>query len=223
MKLYVTPASSFVRKVRITILELGIEDRFEFIQTRWPWSWGTQTVPFRSDFAAATPVGRIPALVTGDGIHLTDSSVICEYLDAEFGNYRLCPERGSERWRILSVISMANAVMEAQAARRAEQLRLHSDKPQEFSKDFETKMMDRQMRCYGVLDAMAPDFRREPDLGQIALAAACGISDFNTKRWGDIWRPGFPRLTAWFDTFRQRPSMLSTEPAETPRDPDASA
>ena len=40
MRLFVTPASPWVRRVRVMILELGIEDRFEFIQTRWPHSWG---------------------------------------------------------------------------------------------------------------------------------------------------------------------------------------
>ena len=62
MRLYVTPASPWVRRVRVTILELGIEDRFEFVQTRWPHSWGTQTVTMPADFTAATPVLRIPAL-----------------------------------------------------------------------------------------------------------------------------------------------------------------
>src|SRR4030095_1555829 len=62
VRLYVTPASPWVRRVRVTILELGIEDRFEFVQTRWPHSWGTQTVTMPADFTAATTVLRIPAL-----------------------------------------------------------------------------------------------------------------------------------------------------------------
>ena len=217
MKLYITPASSFVRKVRVTIKELGIEERFEFIQTRWPHIWGTHTVPFRPDFVDASPVARIPALLTDDGIRLTDSSVICEYLNAEFGHYRLCPATGKARWEILSVISIANAVLEAQAARRAETLRKKSDKPQEYSADFEQKMIDRQSRCYQVLDQMVDTFGEEPDLGQIAVGAACGISDF---RFHDIWRPSSPRLAEWYEAFRQRPSMRATEPAETPTEPD---
>ena len=91
MKLFVTTASGPVRKVRITIFELGLEDRIEIIQTRWPHTWGTHTVPFRPDFAAATPVGRIPALVTDDGIQLTDSSVICDYLEHKFPTPPLYP------------------------------------------------------------------------------------------------------------------------------------
>src|SRR5258708_5211307 len=127
MKLFTTPASSFVRKVTVTIRELAIEDKVLLVPTRWPHTWGTHTVPFRPDFADARPIGRIPALVTDEGLRLCDSSVICDYLNAEYGDYRLCPARGSERWRILAVISIANGVLEAQAARRAETLRLPSD------------------------------------------------------------------------------------------------
>ena len=217
MRLFTTPASSFVRKVTVTIREIGIEDQVELVPTRWPHTWGTHTVPFRPDFAEASPVGRIPALVTDDGIRLTESSVICDYLNAEYGSYKLCPERGTERWRILSVISIANAVLEAQAMRRAETLRQKSDKPMEYSQDFVDKMIARQDRCYRVLDTMVRDFPADPDLGQIAVGAACGISDF---RFHDVWRPSYPRLAQWYDVFRQRPSMRATEPAETPTEPD---
>ena len=217
MKLFVTPASSFVRKVRISVLEIGIESEVEIIQTRWPHTWGFQTVPFRADFAEATPVGRIPALVTDDGIHLTDSSTICEYLNAEYGDYRLCPAVGAERWRILSVVSIANGLLEAQVARRAEKLRLSAGNPIEYSADFERKMLERQQRCYAALEEMAPSFGAAPDLGQIAVAAACGISDF---RFADVWRPDTPQLAAWYDRFRERPSMRATEPQETPTEPD---
>ena len=58
MRLYVTPASPWVRRVRAAILELGIEDRFEFVQTKWSHKWATQAVEHRSDFLEATPVVR---------------------------------------------------------------------------------------------------------------------------------------------------------------------
>lgn len=220
MQLFITPASGFVRKVRITIVELGLEHRFTFVPTRWPHTWGTQTVPFRPEFAAATPVGRIPALVTDGGLQLTDSSVICEYLNAEFGGYRLCPAGGEQRWRILSVLSMANAVLEAQAARRAEMLRQASPAPSEYSQDFAGKMLARQQRCYQALEDKVAEFGAEPDLGQIAVAAACGIADF---RFHDDWQSRCPRLAGWYDRFRERPSMRATEPQETPTEPDQAA
>ena len=66
----------------MSILELGIRDRFEFVPTRWPHSWATQGVSHPTDFVQATPAERIPALVTPD-FALTDSHSICDYLNGE--------------------------------------------------------------------------------------------------------------------------------------------
>jgi glutathione S-transferase len=217
MKLYHTVASHFVRKCTVSIIELGLQDRVEIVSTKWPHSWGTETVPFRPDFVDATPIARIPALVTDDGIRLTDSSTICEYLNDELGGFRLCPQSGPERWRILSAVSIATSgVMESQVMRRAELLRKReeSENPQEFSPGFVKKMMERQDRCYKVLDEMALGFDREIDLGQIAAGCACAISDFRFPE--DDWRGLAPNLARWYEKFRRRPSMRATEPTETP-------
>ncbi len=211
MHLYVTPASPWVRRVRVTILELAIEDRFEFVQTRWPHSWGTQTVTtLAPDFAAATPVARIPALVT-DSVTLTDSHAICDYLNAEFGGLRLLAREGAARWQALSTIAIASGNLEAQIMRRAELLR--ADK--ERSNDFIAKMRDRQMRCHAAIEkdhliAFGDAF----DLAQITTAVACGYDEW---RYGPGWRDAAPKLAAWYDKVAARPSMKATEPAETPQ------
>lgn len=209
MRLYVTPASPWVRRVRVTILELGIEDRFEFVQTRWPHSWGTQTVAMPADFTAATPVLRIPALVT-DTVTLTDSHAICDYLNAEFGSYRLLAREGAARWQALSTMALANAVLEAQIMRRAETLR--ADK--ERSDDFIAKMRDRTFRCFAALETHLGTFGSTFDLAQITTAVACGYDDW---RYGPDWRTAAPKLATWYDSVTERPSMKVTSPAETPQ------
>lgn len=219
MKLFYTPASHFVRKCTVSIKELGLESRVEIIPTKWPHSWGTETVPFRADFLEATPIARIPALVTEDGERLTESSLICEYLNDELGNFRLCPQSGRERWRILSVMSVATSgVMESQVMRRAELLRkrTESQNKQEFSPGFVQKMTERQDRCYRRLNELSHDFRADIDLGQIAAGCACAVSDFRFPE--DDWRAIAPHLARWYDRFRRRPSMRETEPLETPFD-----
>jgi glutathione S-transferase len=212
MKLFTTPSSSFVRKVTVTAHEIGIIDRIEIIPTGWPLNWGFQSVPFRPDFASATPIGRIPALVTDDGLKLCDSSVICEYLNAEFGDYTLCPQTGTERWRILALLSIANGLLEAQTFRRAEVLRKIAGHDDQYSETYVEKMVERQDRCFRAIDAVVPEFPDEPDLGQIAVAAACSVADF---RWQDDWRPLYPNIASWYASFRERPSMLATAPVET--------
>jgi glutathione S-transferase len=210
MRLYVTPASPWVRRVRICILELGIADRFEYVQTRWPHAWGTQTVEPSPEFVADTAARRIPALVTRD-FTLTESHAICDYLNAEFGNYRLLAREGEARWKALAAISLANATIEAQIMRRAELLRGNVNR----SDDFIAKMRDRQLRCLAALEryhlgSFGPTF----DLAQITTAVACGYDEW---RYGPGWRDAAPRLSGWYDSIAGRPSLRQTEPAETPQ------
>jgi glutathione S-transferase len=210
VRLYVTPASPWVRRVRVSILELGIQDRFEFVQTRWSHKWATQAVAHGPDFLDATPVVRIPALVTPD-FTLTDSHSICDYVNGELGAFRLLAREGIARWRALADIAIACGIIEAQVARRAELLRSGSER----SNDFIGKMRDRQLRCYGALEKRVPDFGATFDLAQITIAVACGYEDWRYK--ADGWRRVAPKLAAWFNVVLQRPSMRATQPAETPQ------
>ena len=209
MRLYVTPASPWVRRVRVAILELGIEDRFEFVQTRWPHSWGTKTVTHPADFVAATPAQRIPALVTSE-FSLTDSHSICDYINGELGGHRLLAREGVARWRALADISVAGAIIEAQILRRAERLRSESER----SADFLQKMQDRTFRCFSVLEQRVPASGSTFDLAQITTAVACS---YESWRYGDAWRGIGPKLAAWGDSVAERPSMRATAPAETPQ------
>jgi glutathione S-transferase len=193
----------------ITILELGIRDRFEFVQTKWPHAWGTRTVVPHPEFMGDTPPARIPALVTAD-FTLTDSHSICDYLNGEFGSFRLLAREGAARWRALATISIANAIIEAQISRRAELLRSDSER----SNDFIDKMRDRQLRCFEALEKQVSDFDADFDLAQITTAVACGYDEW---RYGSDWRGVAPQLAAWYDAVAQRSSMRATQPAETPQ------
>ena len=210
MRLYVTPASPWVRRVRVSILELGIQDRFDFVQTKWSHKWATQAVAHSPEFLEATPVVRIPALVT-PGFTLTDSYSICDYLNGELGGYRLLARDGSARWRALADIAVACGIIEAQVARRAELLRSERER----SDDFIGKMRDRQLRCFGALEKKVADFGAGFDLAQITVAVACSYNDWRYE--ADGWRGVAPKLAAWFDGVSRRPSMQSTQPAETPQ------
>jgi glutathione S-transferase len=106
MKLFHTPASPFARKCSVAIRELGLEDR-------WRSSRPDGRIPGHRDgavsegFPYGDTIARIPALVTDDGERLTESSLICEYVNDELGDYRLSPQSGREprnsypwcRWR----------------------------------------------------------------------------------------------------------------------------
>lgn len=211
MRLFTTPASPWVRRCVVSIKELDLEDRVEFVSTRWPHTWATKTVAFDPAFLDATPVGRIPALVTDQGVRLADSGAICDYLNAELGGHRLMPAGGAGRWRMLSVISIVNGLVEAQICRRAELLR----DARERSDDFIEKMRQREQRCFVALEPAVADFGATVDLAQIAAATACGYADFRYP--AEDWRGAAPELSRWFAQFSERPSMRATKPVETPQ------
>jgi len=209
VRLYVTPASPWVRRVRVAILELGIQDRFEFVQTKWSHDWATRAVEHRPEFLEATPVVRIPALVTAE-FSLTDSHSICDYINGELGGFRLRAREGAARWRALADISVACGIIEAHISRRAELLRSEDER----SNDFIGKMRDRELRCFAALEKRVPHFGATFDLAQITVAVACG---YESWRYGDEWRGIAPKLAAWSDVVAHRPSMQATRPAETPQ------
>ena len=213
LRLYITPASPWVRRCVVSILELGLRDRFDFVSTKWPHDWATRTVPHEGDFKQVTPVERIPALVTPE-VTLVESHAICDYINGALGGYRLLARDGAARWQGLADISVANGIIEAQVARRAELLR----DERERSADFIGKMRERGLRCFKALEARVPDFEKAGtfDLAQITVAVACSYNDW---RYGDDgWRAAAPRLADWYDGVAQRPSIATTQPAETPQE-----
>ena len=84
MKLYVTMTSPYARLARIVVHREGT---WRGASRSWP--------PRRARPAAPTtpinPSGRVPYLVTGDGVGLEDSQVICAYLDGLDASPRFHP------------------------------------------------------------------------------------------------------------------------------------
>jgi glutathione S-transferase len=211
LKLFWTPASPFVRKVMVTAIELGIRDRLEIIPTAWPHDWATKTIAFDPQFVGSNPVGRIPTLVTGEGLALPESHLICEYLNQTVRDPVLVPLQGLGRWRVLRLQAIVDGLLDGTIARRAETLRKGADR----SDDFIEKQRARAARCFDAIEASMEDVNGTLHLGQICVAVACGYFDFRFP--DDDWRRGRPLLAAWYTEFEKRPSMIATRHSETPQ------
>ncbi|MEA1650263.1 glutathione S-transferase N-terminal domain-containing protein [Nitrospirillum sp. BR 11164] len=75
MKLFYSQTSPFVRKALMVAHERGLVSRIELSPTD---VWSPETV-----VPTLNPLGKIPTLVTDDGMALFDSPVIAEYLDSQ--------------------------------------------------------------------------------------------------------------------------------------------
>ncbi|SFJ66734.1 glutathione S-transferase [Jannaschia pohangensis] len=198
MQLLSSPASPFVRKCRVFLIETGQDD----IEVREVTS---SPMGGDADLNAANPSGKIPALVRDDGPAIYDSRVICRFLDARAGA-NLYPD--ARLWDVLSLEANADAIMEA-AVGIVYERRL---RPEElWYQPWQDKQWEKVTRSLDALEARSMPLLEGPlNAAQIAVGCALGYLDF---RHGDKdWRPGRPALAAWAETFGARPAMAQTAP-----------
>ena len=195
MKLFYSPASPFVRKVMISAIACGLDERITRVPTD-PWS----SPP---DLIRQNPLSKVPCLVTEDGLALFDSPVICEYLD-DVGAGGLVPAAGPARWRALKRQAVADGLMDAAILRRREQARPEAGR----SAEVDTRQAEIVTRALDLLEHEAPEDNL--DIGTISVACALGYLDF---RFGsEPWRASRPHLASWFEGMQARPEMTRTAP-----------
>ena len=200
MKLRFSATSPYVRKVMATAYETGLESRIERVPAA---VWAPDT-----DIAKHNPLGKVPALITGEGEVLYDSPVICEYLDSLHKGPKLFPAAGTARWKTLKLQALADGILDAAILRRLEGQR----PPAQRSQAWLARQTASVKRGMDALETEAARWGDALTIGQIAAGCACGYLDF---RFGqEDWRPGRPRLSAWYQHFAERPSMQATAPRE---------
>ena len=201
MTLFHNPASPFVRKVRVLLIETGQQDRVAL--------HACMPTPITPDAAVVqgNPTGKIPALRLADGNVLHDSRVILDYLDSQHVGESLIPT-GSARWRRLTLASMADGIMDAAVLVRYETA---MRPPEKHWAPWLDEQRNKIRRALAELerDAIA-ELASHFDIAAISVACALGYIDF---RHPDLqWRTDNPRLAAWYAEVSLRPSMQQTQP-----------
>ena len=200
MKLYSNPASPYVRKVRITAQELGLNDRIELV------SITLTPVSPHEGVRASNPIGKIPTLVLDDGTALYDSPVICEYLDTLAGGNRIFPAAGAARWTALRRQAIADGIMEAAVLTRYED----AVRPKELR--WQAWADGQFLKIRTALDVVEHEHLESAfDIGTLSIVSALGYLDFRFASEG--WRATRPRLAAWAAAVSKRPSVAATAPA----------
>jgi len=191
--------SPYARKVRVVAFECGLADRLQGIASH-PWR-----AP--DDLKALNPLGKIPTLVTDDGLVLFDSPVICEYLDSLHTGPKLIPAEGRARWIARRTEALGDGVMDAAVLWRVE---ITQRKEQGQLADWVQRQEGAITRTLNVLERDPSALTGPLTIGPIAVACALGYLDF---RFGFLdWRKTRPKLADWFAEFSKRPSMVATAP-----------
>ncbi|GAA5080386.1 glutathione S-transferase [Roseibacterium beibuensis] len=198
MKLLGSPASPFVRKARVMMIEAGIED-VPFAEVTASPLGGEESLN------AANPLGKIPALTRDDGPTIYDSRVVTRFLDARYQAGLYPPTRV---WETLTLEATADGMMDAAVNITYEK----RHRPEDIW--FAPWLDGQWAKIARSLDALERQWMSHLsgplDMGQIAVACALAYLDLRHDDKG--WRNGHPALADWFARFNARPSMVDTAP-----------
>jgi glutathione S-transferase len=194
MKIAYSPASPYVRKAMACAIARGVN-----IET---WTVGT-TDPA---LLPVNPLSKVPSLITDDGMALYDSPVICEYLDSIGDAPKLFPAAGPARWTALRRQALGDGMMDASQPRRRE-VALPQDQGRA---EYIVLQQGKVARALDVLEAEADQLGPLTTIGEITIACALGYLDFRFPH--EPWRPGHPKLEAWYAKVVALPPMARTMP-----------
>lgn len=201
MKLIYSPTSPFVRKVDVLLRETGQYDDVELLPVR------TTPMATPGEVIAANPLGKIPALIRGEGPAIYDSRVICQYLNDRAGG-GMYPD--SSRWDVLTMEATADGIMESAVAMVYE---AKIRPPECVYEDWVEAQWAKVQRAVGVLnDRWMGHLNGPVHMGHIAVGCALGYLDFRLAARN--WRKGNDALDDWFAVFAERDSMKATVPSE---------
>lgn len=200
MKLYYSATSPYARKVRVLIIEHGLQEAVELVRAD----------PMAENAASkiGNPLSKVPALELDDGAHLFDSPVICEYLDHQAAGEPLLAREGAARWAVLTAQALGDGILDAALSLVMESRRPETERSA-YWQDRWTAAIHRGVDQ--IAEDVASD-REAFDLGRIAYACALGYLDF---RLPDLdWRGPHPNLLVWFEDMSARESFALTTPPE---------
>ncbi|AJY47093.1 glutathione S-transferase [Martelella endophytica] len=188
MKLLCAAASPYSAKVRMALHHVGAD--FEEIHV------ATGDNP--ADLLDANPLGKIPTLITDDGLTLYDSRTIMHYLDGLDEERWLYPRSPEKRVLVERMEALCDGICDALVLCVYEK-RFRT--PETYHQPWVDRQWDKAMRGLDWLDANPPDFGKRLNAGHFALAS---LLAYLMLRFPGAWEQHRVRLTQWPAAFEER-------------------
>ncbi|HEY7242048.1 MAG TPA: glutathione S-transferase N-terminal domain-containing protein [Burkholderiales bacterium] len=199
MKLYITPGSPYARMARIVVLEKKLENRVEIVFAK--------TRVADSPYYAINPSGRVPYLVRDDGVGMEESALICDYLDCLDGKPAFELPVGAAGLDARRLEAHARSLVDGLSVWNRELARPVDER----SPGVIRHEAERAQRMVGLWESEIghAHLRGALNMAQMTLGVALGLElrnpDFR-------WRPGHPKLAAWYEGLAARASFAATAP-----------
>lgn len=184
MKIYCSNASPYSTKVRMAAHHAGLAAEAVVVDTNAD----------PAELLAANPLGKIPTLVTDDGLAVYDSRAIMNFIDRQ-ARGALYPRNAAKRTEVDVLEATADGVCDCLLAIVYER----RFRPEE---KIHQPWIDRQWqkveRALDHLEANMPRLGKKPNAGHFALAAMLRYIEL---RFAGKWQRGRPKLKRYLARF----------------------
>jgi glutathione S-transferase len=192
MKLHGDVLSPFVRMCLVSAHHLGLGKKLAHIKT------GVKPTDVNETLERLSPIAKVPVLETDHGHGIYDSRVIMEYLAHHAGSDDFIPNDGVKRFRVLTMLALAQGVAEAGVALRYEL----AQRPKEFFWNELAKRLT--ARINAGLDSLNRDWAdviEQTHAGTIATA--CTLSYIDLRHDVLQWRNTRPKLASFSERMNE--------------------
>jgi len=189
--------SNYHNKVRVVLLEKGIAFEEEAV-------FPSQ----KEEFLARTPLGKVPFLELSDGRRLTESSVICEYLEDAFPGAPLLPADPFERAKVRELVAYLEVHVELVVRRLYGQL-FFGQPADEAERRAVEKDLAKGLRGLAALVKFSPYIAG----GQLTLADCAAfvhlpiVSGATKAAYGRDWLDDLPQWRGYVKMLDERPAF----------------
>jgi glutathione S-transferase len=186
-KLFYSPASPYSAKVRLAAAYAG--QKLDVVVVN------TNDDP--AELISANPLGKIPVLITDEGLGIYDSRAITQYLNRVSGN-ALFPRNAEKRLEAEMLEALADGICDSLLAHVYER-RLRPE--EKIHQPWLDRQWSKATRSLDVLNADLPRLGKKLNGGQIALRATLGYLDL---RFAGQWEKGRSKLKRWATRFDEK-------------------
>jgi glutathione S-transferase len=196
-KILYSPTSPYSAKVRMAAAYAGIPLEAVVVDTN--------SQP--AELTGPNPLGKIPTLVTDEGLGIYDSRTITQYLNRVSGN-ALFPRNPTKRLEAELLEALADGVCDCLLAHVYERRMRPAEKVHQPWLDLQ---WSKAMRAFDLLNAHPPKLPKKITAGHIALRACLGYIDL---RFPGQWEKGRSKLKRWAARFDEKfPELKQYVPA----------
>ena len=187
MKIYYSTTSPYSTKVRMAAHYAGLPAE----------SISVDTNADPAELLAANPLGKIPALVTDDGVAVYDSRAIMNYIDRQTRG-SLYPRNAVKRTEVDVLEATADGICDCLLAIVYER---RSRPEEKVHQPWIDRQWEKVERALDHLEANMPRLAKKPNAGHFALAAMLRYIEL---RFTGEWQRGRPKLKNWPKKFEKQ-------------------